>query len=73
MVLHCYCCIICKCRNVSVAVPHLNVKDINRLSVFYRFLFFMVHGFGGHCVRFNELALHIASIGGVAFGHDLGV
>nr|CAB3263811.1 monoglyceride lipase-like [Phallusia mammillata] len=34
------------------------------------FLLCVVHGFGGHVVRFDELSSHVNSIGGLAFGND---
>ena len=30
----------------------------------------MVHGLGGHCARFEELALRMNEIGGFVFAHD---
>nr|XP_009859011.1 monoglyceride lipase-like [Ciona intestinalis] len=34
------------------------------------FLVCMLHGFGGHCIRFNELASYFTEIGGLVFSHD---
>ncbi|CAK8697948.1 unnamed protein product [Clavelina lepadiformis] len=35
-----------------------------------RFLVLMLHGLGGHCARFNELALNLNEIGGLCFAND---
>uniref|UniRef100_H2Z6F4 Serine aminopeptidase S33 domain-containing protein n=1 Tax=Ciona savignyi TaxID=51511 RepID=H2Z6F4_CIOSA len=35
-----------------------------------KYLICLLHGFGGHCVRFNELASYLTKIGGLVFSHD---
>ena len=59
--------------NQDTFLSHVNIVCTVIESLFFRFLVCLVHGLGGHCARFDELALYLNTLGAFVFAHDHGM